>query len=141
MEGVNDSHVIIYTFDIHACHSKKHSFVIIACQSKNQHVTEGIATDVLGPLVSSWMVTVLCTGTVIKRIWESPAGTNNVYCEEVNCIFRFFSYICLFLFFLLRVKVKTESQDPTSSWRSLIPVIKVNVSTVSEFCYSYCFLG
>uniref|UniRef100_H0VH78 Bridge-like lipid transfer protein family member 1 n=1 Tax=Cavia porcellus TaxID=10141 RepID=H0VH78_CAVPO len=28
-----------------------------------------------------------------------------------------------------RVKVKTESQDPTSSWRSLIPVIKVNVST------------
>ncbi|OBS69891.1 hypothetical protein A6R68_01568, partial [Neotoma lepida] len=27
------------------------------------------------------------------------------------------------------VKVKTESQDPTSSWRSLIPVIKVNVST------------
>ncbi|XP_076978772.1 bridge-like lipid transfer protein family member 1 isoform X2 [Tamandua tetradactyla] len=29
----------------------------------------------------------------------------------------------------LRVKVKTESQDPTSSWRSLIPVIKVNVST------------
>ncbi|XP_054546358.1 bridge-like lipid transfer protein family member 1 isoform X3 [Talpa occidentalis] len=28
-----------------------------------------------------------------------------------------------------RVKVKTESQDPTSSWRSLIPVVKVNVST------------
>ncbi|XP_037753085.1 transmembrane protein KIAA1109 homolog isoform X21 [Chelonia mydas] len=27
------------------------------------------------------------------------------------------------------VKVKTESQDPSSSWRSLIPVIKVNVST------------
>nr|XP_023404411.1 uncharacterized protein KIAA1109-like isoform X2 [Loxodonta africana] len=28
-----------------------------------------------------------------------------------------------------RVKVTSESQDPTSSWRSLIPVIKVNVST------------
>ncbi|XP_060035101.1 bridge-like lipid transfer protein family member 1 isoform X6 [Erinaceus europaeus] len=28
-----------------------------------------------------------------------------------------------------RVKVKAESPDPTSSWRSLIPVIKVNVST------------
>ncbi|XP_072481304.1 bridge-like lipid transfer protein family member 1 isoform X3 [Notamacropus eugenii] len=28
-----------------------------------------------------------------------------------------------------RVKVRTESQDPSSSWRSLIPVIKVNVST------------
>ncbi|KAG8511214.1 Transmembrane protein, partial [Galemys pyrenaicus] len=28
-----------------------------------------------------------------------------------------------------RVKVKTESQDPTSSWRSLIPVVKVSVST------------
>ncbi|XP_063271495.1 bridge-like lipid transfer protein family member 1 isoform X3 [Prinia subflava] len=27
------------------------------------------------------------------------------------------------------VKVKSESQDPSSSWRSLIPVIKVNVST------------
>ncbi|XP_069487253.1 bridge-like lipid transfer protein family member 1 isoform X9 [Ambystoma mexicanum] len=27
------------------------------------------------------------------------------------------------------IKAKTESQDPTSSWRSLIPVIKVNIST------------
>ncbi|XP_051784339.1 bridge-like lipid transfer protein family member 1 isoform X3 [Erpetoichthys calabaricus] len=27
------------------------------------------------------------------------------------------------------VKIKTESQDPSSSWRSLIPVIKVNIST------------
>uniref|UniRef100_H3AGP3 Bridge-like lipid transfer protein family member 1 n=1 Tax=Latimeria chalumnae TaxID=7897 RepID=H3AGP3_LATCH len=27
------------------------------------------------------------------------------------------------------VKAKTESQDPSSSWRSLIPVIKVNIST------------
>lgn len=35
-------------------------------------------------------------------------------------------------FFFCSVKVKTESQDPSSSWRSLIPVIKVNVSTVSE---------
>nr|XP_033794435.1 transmembrane protein KIAA1109 homolog isoform X3 [Geotrypetes seraphini] len=30
---------------------------------------------------------------------------------------------------LERVKVKTELQDPSSSWRSLIPVIKVNIST------------
>lgn len=35
-------------------------------------------------------------------------------------------------FFCFSVKVKTESQDPSSSWRSLIPVIKVNVSTVSK---------
>ncbi|XP_012590282.1 PREDICTED: uncharacterized protein KIAA1109 [Condylura cristata] len=28
-----------------------------------------------------------------------------------------------------RVSVKTESQDPASSWRSLIPVVKVSVST------------
>lgn len=29
------------------------------------------------------------------------------------------------------VNIKAESQDPSSSWRSLIPVIKVNISTVS----------
>lgn len=29
------------------------------------------------------------------------------------------------------VNIKAESPDPTSSWRSLIPVIKVNISTVS----------
>nr|XP_061781040.1 bridge-like lipid transfer protein family member 1 isoform X3 [Nerophis lumbriciformis] len=30
---------------------------------------------------------------------------------------------------LERVNIKTENPDPTSSWRSLIPVIKVNIST------------
>ncbi|XP_048858560.1 transmembrane protein KIAA1109 homolog isoform X2 [Brienomyrus brachyistius] len=30
---------------------------------------------------------------------------------------------------LNRVNINTESQDPASSWRSLIPVIKVNIST------------
>lgn len=29
------------------------------------------------------------------------------------------------------VNIKAESPDPSSSWRSLIPVIKVNISTVS----------
>lgn len=33
--------------------------------------------------------------------------------------------------FLYSVNIKAESPDPTSSWRSLIPVIKVNISTVS----------
>lgn len=33
--------------------------------------------------------------------------------------------------FVLSVNIKTESPDPSSSWRSLIPVIKVNISTVS----------
>lgn len=63
---------------------------------------------------------------------------NNVCCKEVSCVLKYIScsHICPFLFYFLRVKVKTESQDPTSSWRSLIPVIKVNVSTVSKFHYS-----
>lgn len=29
------------------------------------------------------------------------------------------------------VNIKGETPDPSSSWRSLIPVIKVNISTVS----------
>lgn len=32
------------------------------------------------------------------------------------------------------VTIKEEIPDPSSSWRSLIPVIKVNISTVS--CYT-----
>lgn len=85
------------------------------------------------------MVIVLFTGAVIRCIWKGTAGVNNVYCEEVTHILKYVSFSCIcqfFNFFLLRVKVKTESQDPTSSWRSLIPVIKVNVSTVSKFCYN-----
>lgn len=84
------------------------------------------------------MVIVLLTEQSFRCIWKGTAGINNVYCEE-SALFssiQVFFPVCQFLSFLLRVKVKTESQDPTSSWRSLIPVIKVNVSTVSKFYYN-----
>lgn len=64
------------------------------------------------------------------------ADTDDVYCKEGNCSVVQVFLICVILILSVRVKVKTESQDPTSSWRSLIPVIKVNVSTVSELYYN-----
>ncbi|XP_076978773.1 bridge-like lipid transfer protein family member 1 [Tamandua tetradactyla] len=60
---------------------------------------ECVPRDILVLSVFLWMTFVLFTGAV----------------SDQKC--------------LERVKVKTESQDPTSSWRSLIPVIKVSVST------------
>lgn len=50
--------------------------------------------------------------------------------RQINCS----SWECStnkLLWFLYSVNIKAESPDPTSSWRSLIPVIKVNISTVS----------
>lgn len=41
------------------------------------------------------------------------------------------------IFFLLSVHINAESQDPASSWRSLIPVIKVNISTVSTAMWQH----
>lgn len=46
------------------------------------------------------------------------------------------------LWFFCSVNIKAESSDPSSSWRSLIPVIKVNISTVSlRISYKLVFQG
>lgn len=56
----------------------------------------------------------------------SPAGSTEEMCCHANSQLNE-------LYWLLAhsVNIKAESPDPTSSWRSLIPVIKMNISTVS----------
>lgn len=69
---------------------------------------------------------------------------------QLSCVIHFCE-LCLYIllwspmihrFFLGgggSVHIKAESQDPSSSWRSLIPVIKVNISTVSTAMSQHSF--
>lgn len=50
-------------------------------------------------------------------------------CERV---YVFVFILFFFLFLAISVNIQAEAQDPASSWRSLIPVVKFNISTVSS---------
>lgn len=61
-----------------------------------------------------------------KKAFVIPAQTQLSFTDWKHRTIKYNDFWSCF-----SVTIKAENPDPTSSWRSLIPVIKVNISTVS----------